>query len=263
MVERTGSGDPLQSLALLWRTNVKTGRSGLTLDSIIDAGITVAGASGVEGLSMRKIAEQLGVSAMSLYAHVPSKAELIDLMVDHVNGEAYPEAEHRPPQSGWRAGVGAIAERNWQLLSEHRWLLDLDTARPPLGPGTTAKYDIELAPLVGIGLDDIETDQVLTLVLEHVKAAARLSSAVAETSRTTGSSDQEWWTVAGPVLSALIDPARFPNASRIGLAAGQEYNSAVDPNRTYIFGLRMILDGVEGLIAQKREAARDTVGRAH
>ena len=257
MVERTGSGDPLQSLALLWRTNVKAGRSGLTLDAIIDSGITFAGESGVDGLSMRKIADQLGVSVMSLYAHVPSKSELIDLMVDHVNGEMYPDARSLPPQSDWRAGVEVVAERNWQLLSEHRWLLDVDTVRPPLGPGTTAKYDIELTPLVGIGLDDIETDQVLALVLEHVKAAARLSSAVTATSRTTGSSDQEWWSVAGPVLTALIDPARYPHASRIGTAAGHEYNSAVDPNRSYAFGLRTILDGVESLIRRKGAAGKE------
>lgn len=255
MVEHTGSGDPLQSLALLWRTNLKTGRSGLTLDAIIEAGIVVASGSGIDGLSMRKIAETLDVSAMSLYAHVPSKAELIDLMVDHVNGEVYPDVQRLPPQSTWRAGVEAVAERNWQLLSEHPWLLDLDTARPPLGPGTIAKYDIELTPLVGVGLNDIETDQVLTLVLEHVKAAARLASAVGATSRTTGKSDLEWWNVAGPVLTALINPARFPNASRIGMVAGQEYDSAVDPNRTYTFGLRMILDGVELLIQQKDATA--------
>ncbi len=257
MVERTGIGDPLQSLALLWRTNVKMGRSGLTLDAIVDAGIAVASESGADGLSMRKIAERLGVSVMSLYAHVPSKSELIDLMVDYVNGEAYPDAQSLPARSNWRAGVESVAERNWQLLSEHRWLLDLDTARPPLGPGTTAKYDIELTPLVGIGLDDIEIDQVLTLVLEHVKAAARLSSAVAATSRATGSSDHEWWSVAGPVLTALIDPARFPNASRIGTIAGQEYNSAVDPYRTYVFGLQTILDGVQSLIRQKGAAAKE------
>ncbi len=251
MVERTGTGDPLQTLALLWRTNVKMGRSGLTLEAIIDAGITVASESGVEGLSMRKIADKLGVSVMSLYAHVPGKSELIDLMVDHVNGNAYSGEHGLPPRYNWRTGVEAVAERNWQLLSEHRWLLDVDTARPPLGPGTTAKYDIELTPLVGIGLGDIEIDQVLTLVLEHVKSAARLSSAVAATSRATGSSDDEWWSVAGPVLSALIDPARFPNASRIGTAAGQEYDSAVDPHRTYVFGLQTILDGVQSLIRRK------------
>lgn len=253
MVERTGNGDPLQSLALLWRTNVKKGRSGLTLDAIIDAGIAIANESGIDGLSMRKIAEKLGVSAMSLYAHVPSKTELIDLMVDHVNGKVYPDAESLPPESGWRAGLEVVAERNWKLLSDHRWLIDVDTVRPPLGPGTTGKYDIELKPLVGSGLEDVEIDQILTLVLEHVKAAARLSSAVAATNETTGNNDQEWWSVAGPVLTALIDPAKYPHASRIGMATGQEYDSAVDPDRTYALGLRTILDGVECLILQKNE----------
>ncbi len=251
MAERTGSGDPLQTIALLWRTNLKSGRSGLTLDRIIDAGISAVSHFGMDGLSMRKIAAKLDVSPMSLYAHVPSKSELIDLMVDRVNGSAYPDPESLPPLGNWRTAVEVVAERNWQLLSKHPWLLELHTSRPPLGPGTIAKYDIELAPLVGIGLDDIEIDQVLTLVLEHVRASARLSTAVTPRSEKSGSSDQEWWAVAGPILTALIDPTRFPHASRIGVVAGQEYDSAVDPDRTYAFGLQTILDGVETLIRKK------------
>lgn len=248
MVEHTGTGDPLESIALLWRTDVKAGRSGLTIDAIVQAAVAVAADIGIDKLSMRKIADRLGVAVMSLYAHVPGKKELIDLMVDTVNGSLYQEPGAIPLESGWRTALEAIAERNWCLYEEHRWLLGIDLTRPPLGPGTTSKYDTELQPLIGIGLSDIEVDQVLKLVLEHVRAAARMSLGVAETSRLTGQDDQEWWVKAGPLLGALIDPTRFPHASRIGSAAGAEYGSAVDALRSYRFGLRTILDGVEFLL---------------
>lgn len=256
MAERTGTGDPLRTIALLWRTGVKTGRSGLTLDAVVETAIAVAAEVGIDNLSMRRIADRLGVGAMSLYTHVPGKAELIDLMVDHVNGTLYRDADAIPAELGWRSGMETVAERNWRLFSEHRWLLGVDVVRPPLGPGTTAKYDAELSPLLGIGLDDVEVDQVLGLVLEHVRSAARLALGAAETSRATGSSEQEWWERAGPLLATLIDPERYPHAARVGAAAGEAYGAAVDPARAYVFGLRTILDGVEHLIAEKRRQGR-------
>ena len=74
MAERTGTGDPLRTIALLWRTGVKTGRSGLTLDAVVETAITVAAEVGIDNLSMRRIADRLGVGAMSLYTHVPGKS---------------------------------------------------------------------------------------------------------------------------------------------------------------------------------------------
>ncbi|WP_080795786.1 TetR/AcrR family transcriptional regulator [Corynebacterium pacaense] len=251
VAERTGTGDPLQSIALLWGTNPRTGRSPLTLDAIVEAAINVAAEIGIDKLSMRKIADRVGVGVMSLYQRVPGKGELIDLMVDHVNGCAYDTDEPPDAASGWRSAMEEIAARNWQLFLQHPWVLGIDTSRPPLGPGTTAKYDLELTPLIGIGLSDVETDQVLALILEHVKAAARVSLGVAETAEATGNDDHDWWATAGPLLAALIDEKQFPNASRIGAASGAQYDSAVDGELQFQFGLRMILDGVEQLIASK------------
>lgn len=254
-MEHTGRGDPLQSITLLWGTHTKTGRSGLTLDAIVDAGVAVADEAGIGSLSMRKLADRLKVGTMSLYAYVPGKAELLDLMVDRVNGAVY-EGASAIPDSTWRQAMEDVAARNWQLLARHRWLLGVDETRPALGPGTLAKYDTELRPLVGIGLSDLEIDQVLTLILQHVRSTARLSTDLSATGRDTGSTEGEWWSRAGPVLAALVDPTRFPHASRIGTAAGQEYDAAMDPHRTYAFGLRIILDGVERLIGQQKGAIR-------
>lgn len=251
VVEHTGRGDPLKTIALLWHGDNRTGRSGISLDAILDAGIELANETGIDNLSMRKLAERLGVGTMSLYSFVPSKAELIDLMVDRVNGEAYQGAEGIAEQATWRQSIEAVAEQNWRLLARHRWLLAVDEARPVLGPGTIAKYDTELRQLDGLGLNDVEMDLTLTLVLQHVRSAARLAADLTDTSQVTGDSEGEWWSKAGPVLAALIDSSKYPHASRIGAAAGQEYNAATDPQRAYHFGLRTILDGVEKLIQDR------------
>lgn len=255
VVEHTGRGDPLKTIALLWHSDNRTGRSGISLDTILDTGITLANETGIDNLSMRKLAERLKVGTMSLYAYVPSKAELIDLMVDRVNGEVYQSTDAIADQATWRQSIEAVAERNWRLLTRHRWLLSVDEARPVLGPGTIAKYDTELRQLDGIGLDDVEIDLALTLILQHVRSAARVAVDLTDTGQVTGDSESEWWSKAGPVLAALIDSSKYPHASRIGTATGQEYNAATDPQRAYYFGLRTILDGVEKLIQDRNPSS--------
>lgn len=248
MVERTGLGDPLRVIPLLWRQGIKRGRSGLSLDAIVQAGIAIADESGIVQVSMRRIADRLGVGAMALYAHVPGKAELIDLMVDKVLGEVqYGEEDHETVR--WRTAMERIAEKNWEVLSSHRWLLDVDITRPPLGPGTIAKYDAELSALVDTGLDDVDIDQALGLLLEHVRSSAR--QAFATEDETAERSHSDWWDQAGPLLASVMDPGRYPHASRIGESAGQEYNAPSDPRRAYTFGLSTLLAGVERLIADK------------
>ncbi|MFC4555292.1 TetR/AcrR family transcriptional regulator [Georgenia faecalis] len=240
MIERTGSGDPYRTVGLLWRTEARPSRAGLTVDAIVAAGLAVATESGLEKLTMRRIAAELGVGTMSLYTHVPGRAELIDLLVDHVNGTVH-AGEPPLPDDDWRAALTAIAERNLRLYTTHPWLIDVDVSRPPLGPGTTAKYDAELAPLVGIGLDDVDVDRTLALVLDLARSAARTE--LAGRAR-AGSSDADWWASAGPRLAAVLDPARYPHAARIGAAAGQAYGSAVDREGALGFGLQVILDGI-------------------
>ncbi|MEV4175912.1 TetR/AcrR family transcriptional regulator [Nonomuraea sp. NPDC049709] len=161
--EYTGSGDPARTLALLWRTAEPVGRRGkseLSVGRIARAAIEVADEEGLDALSMRRVAERLGVGTMSLYTYVPGKAELFDVMLDLVYGEA-----HRSGTGGgWRARLARIARENRELHLRHPWLLRVATSRPALGPNALAKYDHELRAIDGIGLTDLEMDAVLTLI---------------------------------------------------------------------------------------------------
>lgn len=249
--EYTGGGDPVRTLALLWGTQEKPSRGpkpALTVERIVQAAIEIADVEGLAALSMRRVAERLGVGAMSLYTYVPGKAELLDLMLDRVSGET---ARPENVPGGWRARLALIARENWALLHRHPWLLRISTGRPPLGPNVIAKYDYELRAVEGIGLTDLEIDSVVTLILGHVHGAARGAVEAAQAAQHTGMTDRQWWEASAPYLEKVFDPQRFPTAARVGAAAGETHNAAYNFEHAFEFGLQRLLDGIEALVRQR------------
>ncbi len=241
--------NPASRLSLLWGSHTNPGRSGLTTRAIVESATRLTDEEGIEALSMRNVAERLGVGTMSLYTHIPSKADLIDLMLDAAYGELYTSVEEPSQQPGdWREALRFIARRNWDLYLKHPWILQITVGWPILGPHTTLKYEAELRPLDGLGLSDVEMDSTLTLVLAHVEGCARAHVIRDRTQRESGMTDAEWWVLQEPVLARLIDGSLFPVAERVGTASSQQYEGASNPNFALTFGLERILDGVSMLI---------------
>ncbi|HEX7744797.1 MAG TPA: TetR/AcrR family transcriptional regulator [Micromonosporaceae bacterium] len=250
--EFSGAGDPARSMALLWRTSERVSRKGrpeLNVDRIVRAAIEVADAEGLGALSMRRVAEALGVGTMSLYTYVPGKAELIDVMLDTVYGEP---ARPLEVPGGWRARLELVARENWALYRRHPWLLQVAaTSRPPLGPNLIARYDYELRAVDGVGLTDVEMDSVVTLIGGFVHGAARGAVEAGQVARQTGVSDEQWWYATAPYLERVLDARRVPVAARVGAAAGQWHGGAYDPDHAFEFGLQRVLDGVEALVRRR------------
>lgn len=245
--------DFTRGLSLLWGAQDDAGRSGLTVGAIVTAAIEIADEEGYEAVSMRAIAQRLQVGAMTLYTHVPGKAELTDLMIDRAYGELYADVNEPARQADdWRAGMRLIAERNWDLYGRHPWLLQIG-GRPTLGPNASDKYEAELRPLDGVGLTDLEMDSVLTLVLSHVEATARAQRNMEQTQRASGLTDIEWWTAIAPTLARLSEGKELPVASRVGQAAGMAHQAASNPAHAFSFGLERILDGVAVLLSHRAE----------
>ena len=214
---------------------------------MVDAAIALADTDGLEAMTIRSVAAALGASPMTIYTYVPTKAELLDLMLDAVYARM--PSSRWPSRQRWRARARAVAEANLELYRAHPWAADIGTTRPPLGPGLMAKYEHELAALEGLGLDDVEMDAALTFVLGFVRQhaiAARESAAAQDTS----GSDAEWWAVAGPELARFVDPERFPLASRVGSAAGAAQAAAFSPDRAFDFGIERVLDGLATLLVE-------------
>lgn len=250
--EYSAAGDPARSIELLWGLNERSKRGPkpkLTLAQITNAAIEIADAEGLDALSMRRVGDHLGVTAMSLYSYVPGKAELLDLMLDTVYAEFTD-----PPAESWRERLEHVARQNWAMYLRHQWLLQVAVARPVLGPNTIAKYDHELRAVDGIGLQDIDMDLVITAVGNYVHGAVRAAIEAAQAVQQTGKTDAQWWEEHAPLLEKVFDTERYPTATRVGAAAGEEYNAPGDPLRAFEFGLRLLLDGIEAHLKTSRNA---------
>jgi len=248
--DRSSAGDPARTLELLWRepgsTSSRRGpRQGLTIDQVVHAAIAVADREGLDAVTMRRVAQEVGVVPMSLYTYVPTKAELLDLMLDTLYSQMPRTAL---TDRHWRARLAAIADDNWQLFTEHPWADTVSTIRPPLGPGLAAKYEHELRALDGLGLSDLDMDATLTFLLGFVQTVARWAAEAAAARRETGLTDEQWWAANEPLLSRVITAETYPTAVRVGTAAGAAHGAAYDPAHAYAFGLQRVLDGIAALI---------------
>jgi AcrR family transcriptional regulator len=236
------ASDPATLVSLLWEPSDRAGRTGLTKQAVVENAIAIADAEGLGALTMRRVADRLGVGAMTLYTHVPGKPELVELMLDAVAGEVYADGSPPGEQPTWRDGVRHVAEHNWRHHLRHPWTVEVVPGRPVLGPGISAKYEIELAPLDGIGLTDLEMDQVLCGVLALVEATARQQVGL-DRVRTAGGGDLDWWATVSPVLVRAMGGRRFPLAERVGAATGEAVEAG-DPLAAMRVSLELLLDGV-------------------
>ena len=255
VTERTSGGDPGRTLQLLWRTTTNSQhgpRRGLSVDIVVEAATALADAEGLAALTMRRVAQTLGVVPMTLYTYVPAKAELIDLMVDAAY-QAMPRAE--TSSQPWRERVTAIANENKRLFEQHPWVAAVSTARPPLGPGQMAKYEHELSALDGLGLDDVTMDDCLTYLLTFIQASARATADARPARHDSAMDDQAWWEANAPLFAQVFDEHAYPTAARVGAAAGAAHGSAYDPQHAYNFGLQRVLDSLNILIQRHNDKA--------
>lgn len=237
-----GSAAAARSMELLWGTKPPPSRGrkpGMTLDRIVAAAIEVADAEGLEGLSMRRVADSLGVGTMSLYRYVPSKAELHDLMLDAVTGEDLPMDL---TTGGWRAGLERFARLGMEGYLRHPWLLRASLTRGAMGPNQTAALDTVLAAVDGIGLAGGERMAVVELLTGYARGVAqqRIDAAVAQ--RRSGLSDEQFWADFAPLLDSHLDERRFPALTALWREPEYDWVDSFD------FGLARILDGIERLV---------------
>lgn len=232
-------------LDLLWDQGDRAGRGprpGLTLDGIVQTAIELADKKGLAAVTMRRVADQVGVTTMALYRYLPGKEALIDAMVQAAMG-----LPPRHSHDDWRAGLEQWARDYRAVFERHSWLLDLATCAP-VGPNWLAWLESVLRTLSTTNLAPHEMMAVAAVVDSHVRNIAQIARGVLRDPRPLGSAEE----LQANFLRAMEragDDARYPTMSRL-LAAGA-FN---DHGNEFEFGLQRLLDGIAVLIDERAVA---------
>jgi AcrR family transcriptional regulator len=227
-------------MALLWGTKPPPARGrkpGMTVETIVAAAIAIADAEGLDALSMRRVADALGVGTMSLYRYLPGKTELYELMLDAVVGmDGLPE----PDPAGWRAGLTTFARQSLAGYRRHPWLLEASLSRGLMGPNQAAALDALLRVLAGIGLTSGQRMAVVGLVIGYVQGRARQLAEATKAEQRSGMSDGQFWQEFAPLLEPHLDA--FPTLAAVWRDEDLSWEDEFE------FGLARVLDGIEAYI---------------
>ncbi len=258
MEQPEGAGLPPQ-VALLWgrRPATRRGRGpGLSVEAITRAAIRIADADGLAAVSMSRVAAELGSATMSLYRHVDSKDDLLQLMAD-----AALEAPPEPTGADWRERLTSWAFGVLATFRRHPWYREIPITGPPIGPRNLAWFDRALGALADTPLTEEEKVLVVMGLMPVVHGQARLASDLAAG---YAAHPEAFGAGFGRALASVVDPGRFPALSRV-IAAGvfgrgdpaadeQPPEGYDDSGPEFAFALSCYLDGVAGFI--ERSAAR-------
>ncbi|HEY5979411.1 MAG TPA: TetR/AcrR family transcriptional regulator C-terminal domain-containing protein [Microlunatus sp.] len=236
-----GTDQGRRILELLWEPSSAVPSRGpkpkIALDDVITAGVSIADSDGLANLSMRKVATRLGVGAMSLYTYVPGRDELVELMVDRVHAElTLPAAD-----VAWRVSVELQVGERWRMYERHPWLLDLNTARMPIGPHVLDADEALYAAVSRAGLRGTDVVSTTNLIIWQLLGAARSQIVETDEARRTGTSAEAYWDSRASFWQTYFDYQRYPTMAAVWEAGG------FDDDQAYAFDrlLGRLLDGLE------------------
>lgn len=211
-----------------------TSDSVLSKQRVVAEAIRLADREGVDGLSMRRLAGELGAGAMSLYHYVASKEELLDAMIDVV----FEEIEMPPAEVDWQSAMRRQAVSARQVLARHPWAIALMESRTTPGPANLHHREAFTACLRRAGFSVVMATHANWLLNSYV-----YGHALQESSLPFEGAD-ELADMTSDVYLPQLPPDEFPHLheSAVRLMA-----SGYDPAEEFDFGLNLILAALEPL----------------
>ncbi|CAL9478911.1 TetR/AcrR family transcriptional regulator C-terminal domain-containing protein [Streptomyces sp. Tu 3180] len=208
-------------------------RPAYSREAITAAAVALADAEGLDAVTMRRVAAQVGAGVMSLYSYAPDRETLVELMVDHVSGELSPAA---PPTGDWRADLKAVAHLQRSHMLRHPWLpAALATHRTP-GPNTLAFLEHALAVLRPTGLDGGTKLEIFAQLTAFVAGHVAHEIAQAAASRSSGRAAAE-----ARYLAAVAADGHHPELAEALASPGR----SLTPEATFTRFLDRLVDGLD------------------
>jgi AcrR family transcriptional regulator len=241
-----------QNPGLLWAR--PTRRPKHTREQIAATALAIADAEGIEAVTMRRIAADLGAGTMTLYHYVASKADLMALMLDAIMAEQLAASEDLPADD-WRTALTVIAHRTRAMLRRHPWSLaglrEATASGGAAGPHALRHFEQSLAAVASTGLPPEDRLDLIAAVDDYV------AGFVLKSDREPGlaSVSDELAEQANQYIDHLLASGEYPHTAQMlgdgdRFAVLRKIGAAYDPDQRFERGLRRVLDGVAAEIAR-------------
>lgn len=207
-------------------------RRRLTRERVLVAALASADVEGLAALSMRKLAEALGVAPMALYRHVASRDDLIDGLIDLV----FAEIDRPVSGADWRPAMRRRAISLYGVLLRHRWAIGLMEARVNPGPANLGHHDAVIGNLRAAGFDMAMIAHAYSLLDGYIYGFALTKMNIPFVTQ----EDVE------AVTQRMFEP--FPTGAYPNLVAfveGHIMKPGYDFGAEFEYGLELILDGLD------------------
>lgn len=238
-----------------WRRPARTSarRTPLSREALVDAALRVLDRDGLEGLSMRRLGEELGTGAASLYWHVANKDELLELVLDRVIGEI-----ELPPlePAHWQERLKELYRRSHEVLRRHGQVARISLGRIPVGPKALEIMEWQLALLRGAGLPDKVAAHAGDILALYLGAYAFEESLGLTAPGGAEMSPQQAVEMIGGYFASLPED-RFPN-----VVAVARDGTLVEggPDERFEFGLDLLVRGLAAHLPGKPVPGEATAG---
>ena len=216
----------------------------LTREEIAVVALALADTEGLEAVSMRRVASELGVGTMSLYYYVQTKDELLALMHDEMMGELLVPDDELPAE--WRAALELIANRSREAFRRHPWAIEGPPG--PLGPNAMRHFEQSLAAVDALDADFATKFELITMVDDYVFGFA-LRELQDDFQRLQEGGGEQWADAMAAYVDTQLATGSFPHMERIvgreGPRAAIEQLVALGADeRRFERGIKRLLDGI-------------------
>jgi AcrR family transcriptional regulator len=220
------------------KSATRSRRAPLDRERVLRAGIALADGGGAGELTMRKLAKALGVEAMSLYNHVANKTDLLDGMIDIVFGEI-----EAPVAGGdWKAELRKRAVSTRAALNRHPWAIGEMEGRTDHGPNNLRLHDAVLGCLRAAGFSVEMTVHAMSVQDAYIYGFALQQADMASETPEDFAAEAQRQMV--DYAEALAD---YPHL--VEVVGGHVAKAGYDYDGEFIYGLNLILDGLERLLS--------------
>jgi AcrR family transcriptional regulator len=200
---------------VIWARPERTGRGPKPAYSRADiaaAAVRIADADGLDAVSMRRVAAEIGCGTMSLYNYVPRKEDLYELMVDLISGEYELSGE---PGGDWRADMLDFAHQALGIMRRHPWVVRAMSTVYAISPNALRVLDRVLAGLEGLDVPPGTKLELFGMVNGSVMTFVANEQAIAERSRSVPWSAEQEQAVRGAYMMGQVMGGDYPHLAAL------------------------------------------------